>query len=247
VNAFKEDVIVTFFIWPLACVLVADQSTATVLGNSSLDSLNISSIPPHTAFPFMTNKPKNQIESNWVPLIDALFATESASQQGLEPTRGFSWLETTMRSSLLDRPNITTLEDDLASISSLAYALLIQRWRIRYADGDTTLASTWMPNNATVTGEVPVLRAHLQVNGIPLLVGSLSVLVLGIMSVMCIVGHDKTDNAVRDGGVIDLISLLHNSALPEMLMGHEEDSGYQKIGDDMFAMRKSRARRVMVA
>lgn len=242
-NAFNENVTVTFYIWPLACISVADQSAAVVLGNGRLESHNTSNIPPHTAFPFVTNEPKNQIESNWVPLLDALSASEGASGQESGP----SWLETTVQSLLADQPSITTLEDNLASISSVAYSLLIQRWRIRYAANDTALASTWMPQNATVAAEVPVLKAYLQVNGIPLLVGSLSMLVLGTISVMCVLGHGTSDNIVRDGGVIDLISLLHNSMLPEILTAHDEDGGSQTVGDATFAMRKSRARRVVVA
>ena len=144
----------TFSIWPLVCVLVADELTATILRNSRLESLSISSIPPHTAFPFMTNEPKNQIEWNWVPLLDAVYTTESASQQGLEPTGSFSWLETGLQRLLLQRPSITTLGGDLASIGSFAYGLLIQRWWIRYARGDTTLASTRMPQNAVAAGLV---------------------------------------------------------------------------------------------
>ena len=241
-NAFNENVTVTFYIWPLACVLVAGQSPAVVLGNGHLESHNISNTAPHTAFPFMTNEPKNQLESNWVPLLDALSASEGVEGVG----SGFSWLETTMQSLLMERPNITTLEDNLASLSSLTYSLLLQRWRIRYADGDTALSSTWMPQNSTVGAEVPVLKAHFQVNGIPLLVGSLSLLVLSTVSVVCVVGHGINDNVVRDGGVIDLISLLHNSALPGILAGHEEDDGDQ-MRDIIFAMRRTRARRVVVA
>jgi hypothetical protein len=54
------------------------------------------------------------------------------------------------------------------------------------------------------------------------------VLVLGAVSVMCFAGHDITDNIVHDGGVIDLVSLLHNSA---MLVGHEKDGGNQRTSD----------------
>jgi hypothetical protein len=239
VNAFNESVMVTFFIWPLACVLTADKATAAVLGNGTLESLNISSIPPHTAFPFMTNEPKNHLESNWVPLLGAIYTM-------IGDAYGTPWIQDTMQSLLDERPSITTLEDNLASLSSLTYSLLIQEWRNRYASGDATLASTWVPQYAIVAGEHPVLKAHLQVNGIPLLVGSLSVLVLSAISVACVVGHGITDNVMRDGGVIDLVSLLHNSALPEMLTGHE-DGGNQKIGDTMFTTRRNRARRTMVA
>jgi hypothetical protein len=245
VNAFNENARVSFFVWTLDCVPTADHATAILLGNGALQSFNTSSIPPHTAFPFTTNEPKNQIESNWDSLLEALLGAEGDPLTDYQS--GTSWLETTLRSLLVEQPNITTLEDNLASISSLAYALLIQRWRIRYAGGDTTLASTWVPQNATVAGEVPVLKAHLQINGTPLLVGSLSVLVLGAVSVMCVTGHDTTDDIMHDGGVIDLISLLHNSALPEMLVGHGEDGGNQRIGSTMFGVCRNRARRAMVA
>ena len=70
-----------------------------------------------------------------------------------------------------------------------------------------------------------MLKAHLQGNGVPLLVRSLSVLVLATVSTMCVVGHGITDNIVRDGAVIDLVSLLHHSALPWILAGHEEGEG----------------------
>lgn len=243
VNAFNESVAVTFYFWPLACVLTADQATATIFGNGTLESSNASSIPPNAAFPFMTNEPENQIESNWVPLLGAIY---QAGCEYVKPNY-ISWLETAMQSSLDEQPSLKALEDSLAILSSLAYALLIQGWRNRYATGDATLASIWTPQYKTVAGEHLVLRAHLQVNGIPLLVGSLSVLVLGTVSALCIVGHGITDNIVRDGGVIDLVSLLHNSALPDILAGHEEDSGDQEIGDIMFMTRRARARGVMVA
>lgn len=213
---------------------------ATILGNGTLESLNISSIPPHTAFPFMTNDPKNHLEGNSVPLLGAVCSTIG------DAVYGIPWLQDTMQSLLNERPNITTLEDNLASIGALAYSLLFQAWRSRYASGDAALASTWVPQYATVPGEHSVLKAHLQVNGIPLLVGSLSVIVLVAISAMCVVGHGTTDSVVRDGGVIDLVSLLHNSALPEILAGHGDD-GNQKIGDAMFRARRNRARRTMVA
>ena len=187
VNAFLENVTVTFFIWPLACVLEADPATAIVLGNGTLESLN-SSTPPHTAHPFMTNYPKNQMESNWVPLLDALSASQGFD---MIMETGNTWLETTMRSLLVERPDLRTLEDNLASISSLAYAPCSSRGGgVDMLRGDPTLARTWSPQNATVAGEHPVLKMHLQVNGIPLLVGSLSVLVLCAISAICVIGHD---------------------------------------------------------
>jgi len=187
----------------------------------------------------MTNEPKNQIESNWFPLLGAVTVLDVRS--------GNFWLTATLR-SLLDGPHsITTLEDNLARAISLTWSLLIQRFRNRFAAGDTSLSSTWTPQHEIGSGEHPVLKAYLQVNGIPLLVGSLSVLVLCAVSIMCVAGHGVNDNIVRDGGVIDLVSLLHNSALPEIVAGPEEDGRNENIGDAMFTTRSNRAKRVMVA
>jgi len=159
-GVFREKVTVDFFIWPLACVLSANPATAVVLGNGTLKSLNSS------AFPFMMDDPKDQTESNWVPLLEPLSASEGVTGQAA----GTSWLETTMKSLLDVQPSVVALEDSLATISSLAFSLLIQRWRIRYANNGTALASTWMRQTAIVAGEVPVLKAHLQVSRISLLV-----------------------------------------------------------------------------
>lgn len=238
-NAFNESVATTFFIWPLACVLTADQATATVLGNGTLKSLSISDVTPRTAFPFMTNEPKNQLESNWAPLLGAIYTA-------LVDAYNHPWLRDILHSALEKRPSITTLEYDLASISSLTYSLLIDGWRNQYAAADgAALAPPWVPQYAIVAGERPVRKAHLQVNGIPLLVGSLSVLVLSIVSVTCLAGHRTTDNIVRDGGVIDLVSLLHNSALPEILARREGVGGNES--DALFMTRGANAHKVMVA
>jgi len=189
----------------------------------------------------MMNKSKNQIESNWFPLLGALWVV------GENLRSSDFWLETTLRALLDTNPNITTLEDNLASVTSLIYSLFIQRFRDLYAAGDATSSSTWTPQYATGAGEHPVLKAYLQVSGIPLLVGSLSVLVLCAVSIICVAGHGVKDDIVRDGGVIDLVSLLYNSALPEMLAGPEKDSGSQNTGDNTFMTRSSRARRLTVA
>jgi hypothetical protein len=240
VKAFNESVVKDFLIWPFVWVLATGQATATVLGNGTLKSLDRSDTPPHTAFPFM-NEPKNQLESNWFRLVSAILAAEG----GLSAAY-YSWFGTNIR-YLDEQHTLTLFEDHLASISSLAYALVIHRMRGRYASGHAMTTSTWTPQYAVVTANHPVLRAHLQVNGLPLLVGSLSVVALGVVSAMCVFGHNVTDNTVRDGGVIDLISLLHNSALPDILAGTGEDYGNQNIGDALFVTRSARARETMVA
>ena len=215
IRAFNESVTVTFYIWPLGCVLVTNNATARVRGDGSLLSLNVTNPAPYTPFPFFSNQPKNALEKYFSPLHDAIISSEGGG--GLD--QGDTWIEQALRTTLADQPSLRALEESLGSITSLAYSLLIQRWRTRRSDGDRTLSSNWVPENKTAQGHYPLLRAYLQVNGIPLLVGSISTLVLVVVSVICVVDHRITDHIVRDGGVIDLVSLLHGSALPYIIAG----------------------------
>ena len=141
---------------------------------------------------------------------------------------------------LANLPNLWALEEALSSITSLAYALLAQRWRRIVSDGDNAVLGSRGTNGSravsSITGLYPGKR-------MPLFVGSVSTLVLVVVSLICVVGHGVTDGVIRDGGVIDLVSLLHDSTLPSILAGDDEDDGRasEKV---MFETRSSRARLV---
>ena len=242
IRVFNESVTVTFYVWPLGCVLVTNNATASVRGDGTLLFLNVTNPAPYTPFPYLSNQPKNALEKYFAPLHGAIISSEG----GEEVTEGDSWIEEVLRMTLADQPNLRALEQCLGSITSLAYSLLIQRWRTRLSDGDSTLSSNWVPENKTAQGHYPFLRAHLQVNGIPLLMGSFSTLVLVAVSLLCVVGHYTTDHIVHDGGVIDLVSLLHDSALPDILAGDDGD-GSMASEKAMFETRSTRARRTKVA
>ena len=110
----------------------------------------------------------------------------------------------------------------------------------------TAVSSNWVPENKPAQAHYPLLQAHLQVNTIPLLVGSIGTLVLVAVSLICVMGHRITDDIVRDGSVIDFVSLLHDSALPDILAGEAGDGGMvpEMV---MFETRSTRARRTKVA
>ena len=68
---------------------------------------------------------------------------------------------------------------------------------------------------------------------------------LATVSLICVAGHRITDDIVRDGGVIDLVSLLHDSALPDILAGDDGDG--DMASEQMFETRSTRARSTKVA
>lgn len=240
VHAFNESTNVTFYLWPLACILVTENATALVQGDGTLLTLNVTNSTSYIPFPYLDNEPKNTLEQYFAPMIDVIIGSEGGNSGGEE---GFTWLEESLREQLVKAPSLRAFEESLGSIISLMYSLLIQTWRTRYASGDQTLASTWAPQNTTLQGQHPVTRARLTVNGIPLMFGLSVTLILTAVSLLCIVGHGINDHVVRDGGIIDLVSLLHNSSLPDIIAGESDDPASEKI---MFETRSIRARRTAI-
>lgn len=243
VHAFNESAEVTFYTWPLGCILVTENATASVSGDGELVSVNISSPTSYDPFPYLINTPNTPMEANFAPLFAAISASEGAAGGGAQ---GDTWLERSLRTRLEQKPTLRAFEDALSSIMSTAYALLIQRWRTRFSTNDNTLTSNWIPQTATVLGHFPVLKAHLEVNAIPLLIGSISTLILAVVSLICIIGHEASDHIVRDGGVIDIISLMHDSALPSILAASSEDNDFA-TEMALFETRSKRAQRTAVA
>ena len=246
IRVFHEPVTVTFYVWALGCVLVTSNATARVRGDGSLLSLNVTNPTPYTPFPYLSNQSKNGLEKYFGPLHDVIASTEVGEMNGDGDSEGGTWIEQALSVMLAKQPSLRALEESLSSITSLTYSLLIQKWRTRLSDGDPTVLSNWVPENKTAQAHYPLLQAHLEVNGIPLLVGSISTLVLMAVSLICVVGHRINDHIVRDGGVIDLVSLLHESALPDILAGDDGD-GDMASEKAMFETRSTIARRTKVA
>jgi len=244
IRVFNESLTVTFYVWPLGCVLVTNNATARVRGDGSLLFLNVTNPTPYTPFPYLSNQPKNALEKYFAPLYDAIIGSEADIEE--KEDEGNTWIEQTLRVTLANQPTLRALEDSLSSITSLAYSLLIQKWRTGLSDKDSTVLSNWVPEYKTAQAHYPLLRAHLQVNATPLLVGSISTLLLVAVSLICVVGHRISDHIVRDGSVIDLVSLLRDSALPDILVGDDGDGGMasEKV---VFEACSTRARRTKVA
>lgn len=222
-------------------MLVVENATATVRGDGTLLTLNVTNPTPYSAFPYLNNEPNNTLEKYFAPMIDVLISSEG---DGGGQEEGGTWLEQSLREQLAQTPSLRAFEESLGSIVSLMYSLLIEGWRTQYASGDQTLASTWAPQNTTVQGQHPVTRAFLTVNGIPLLFGLGCTLILVVVSLLSVLGHGANDDIVRDGGVVDLVSLLHRSSLPDIIAGESDDPASERM---MFETRSTRARQTAIS
>ena len=155
IRVFHEPVTVTFYVWPLGCVLVTNNATARVRGDGSLLSLNVTNSTPYTPFPYLSNHPKNGLEKYFAPLHDVILYTEGGTDLSFGGGDGLTWIEQALRVTLENQPSLRALEESLSSITSLTYSLLIQRWRTRLSDGDSSVFSNWVPENKLEIG-----RAH---------------------------------------------------------------------------------------
>lgn len=124
-----------------------------------------------------------------------------------------TWMEYTLLDSIVNGGNTSSLDDSFGYISSLSYALLAQAWRTELAQGVTdgrNLSQTWVPQNVTLNGTQPRVYARLEIGGVKLIIIVVSTVVLAIVSYASMQGHadDHVDPIIRDGGVIDLLSLV---------------------------------------
>lgn len=160
----------------------------------------------------------------------------------------FAWLEYALMDRIANGTGIAAVEESLTYIVSLSYALLVQEWRDELeASGYSsttlkTLASSWIPTNVTLDGTQPVLFARLKVDGRALVITFISTLILMVVAIVSTYGHADAhiDRVVRDGAVIDMLSLMSESSLPMLIA---EGIEYEVKGRDG---RRVRAERTLV-
>jgi hypothetical protein len=119
---------------------------------------------------------------------------------------------------------MAAMEKVLEQLTGLAYGMAIQSFRSQTRDGSTVVSSNWNPTSAIVTGHRIVLRGKFVVNGLQVVVGAICVCVLAFAMLFAVAQRgdeapDTRGGVVRDGGVIDLISLVNRSALPRIIAG----------------------------
>jgi hypothetical protein len=226
---------VTFYIYPLACALYATPSTVRVRGDGVLleASTTTGLRADVNSTPFIRPHPMHNIELIWVNLTSGIYHLELNDDFSLglrnDMRPEFTWMENTLLNHIANGTGIRALEDSLSYISSLSYALLAQTWRTKLAQGGVAaqdLSQSWIPQNVTLNGTRPMIYVRLKFGGPQLTITFVSTTILVIVLFVGTYGHagDHADPIIRDGGVIDLLSLMADSALPEIIADGAEDS-----------------------
>lgn len=154
----------------------------------------------------------------WTLLFTALFNEEFVFADMSTP-----WLDSSQCTLFTGLGNIQSslslIEDRFANFAALYYALLDRHFQVE----NTLAAKWWRPLTGEVAGIRQELSAQLGVNGAQLVVGSICILVLIISSLFSMGRQRRTDNIIWSGGVIDMITLLYDSAIPSVIMEAKED------------------------
>ena len=205
------------YYYPLACSLFLDNITAKITGDGTL----INPAPQgtnlhHTPYPFLRTLPSNGLERNFWGVIDC--ASNILSD----------WIDTKLLSAI-ENAGLASMEREYSNIMAMYYSLLIQNWKTRLQQGDATVGALWTPESVMLGGTESLIFARLRINVFQLFSGTVSTILIILVTVVIIRGHDIHDSVVRDGGVIDMISLLHGSSLPAVVASSTEgESGNRR-------------------
>jgi hypothetical protein len=209
-------------------------------GNNKLLSSTSSSSSIDRTNLFKREPPTDPLLIGWEPLIESIWYSEVGSADSADSSGGeqipAQWLENILYAPLNSSmpsatgPSLTVaermgaMENILEQLTGLAYGMIIQSFRSQTRDGSTSVGSSWTPTSAIVTGQLVLLRGKFVVNGLQIMVGTICVCVLGFAVLFTVAQRgdeapDARGGVVRDGGVIDLISLANRSALPRIIAG----------------------------
>lgn len=203
----------------------------TTMNVSEIDRTNL----------FARPAPTIPLERSWENLIEAIYTAEVDTGDSADSTQGevlpIQWLEnfflpllngTSLPGAGQKTPTIgerfAAMESTLERLSALAYGLIIQSFRSQAHDGTPQVAATWAAVNGTVLGQQAVVRGKFTINGPQVVIGSVCVTILLLAVLFAVIARTQDSeemhsDVVRDGGVIDLISLAKGSAVPSILAG----------------------------
>jgi len=187
----------------------------------------------NTPYPFLRALPSNRLERTFMNLIDSSYHFSNLLQD--------DWIMRKLLSAIVNGTGLASMEREFSAITAMHYALLVQNWKTRLQQGDTTVGALWTPEPVMLDGTEPLLFARLRINLPQLLLGSAGTFLLILVALVIIWGHDLRDTVVRDGGVIDMISLLNGSSLPAILAAADSEFGGTKDA------RREQAERTYVA
>ena len=230
-NAFREKVTVNLYYYPLACSLFLDNVTATMAGDGTLIKVDRQDTDLHnTPYPFLRALPSNRLERTFWGLIE------------LSNTFSINWILDKLLSAIVNGTGLASMERELSTITAMHYALLVQNWKTRLQQGDTTVRALWTPESVMLDGTKPLLFAKLCINVPQLFAGFVGTVLLILVALVTVWGHDLRDTVVRrDGGVIDMITLLDGSSLPAILASADSEFG------DTRDARREQAERTYIA
>lgn len=219
-TAFRENMTISFYIWPIACNISVDTITAVVRGDNVLSSyLPNSSRPLNITLPSLGPSPTLPLVQNWAHFIDLVYYSGhygDAAQQFLGQYAPFHWLEDRLmvhinRTTSTTEERIAAIEAELENITSVVYSLLFEQV---YSSKN---ASQLGYSNTVLQGQYLAPLAKLQVHGLQVAVGFACAVVLLVCTLVATRGEPSGDVYMLSGNVIDLICLMKNSFLPEML------------------------------
>jgi hypothetical protein len=233
-HAFLENGTFTLYVWPIGCSLYIDNITAEVGGNNKLLSSTSKPRDIDRTHVFNRERPTDPLLISWEPLIESIWYSEMGTAISSGAGIPVQWLENILYAPLNSGVPSTTgpsptvaermaaMEKILEHLTGLAYGMLVQSFRSQTRDGSTVVGLNWEPTSAIITGQRVVLCGKFVVNGLQTVVGTISICVLAFALLFAIT--QRCDNApdshggvIRDGGVIDLISLVNRSALPGVI------------------------------
>jgi len=183
----------------------------------------------NTPYPFDRDLPSNRLERTFYDLIRASYSLST------------DWIRSNLLSAIINGTGLAPMEREFSTITAMHYALLVQSWKNQLQQGDTTVGAFWTPESVMLNGTQPLLFAKLHINVPQLFLGIVGTVLLVWVALVIIWGHNLRDTVVRDGGVIDMISLLNGSSLPVILASAESE-----FGDTKYA-RREQAERTYVA
>jgi hypothetical protein len=174
--------------------------------------------PPRSQTPFERGIPTMAVERNWPQIVGSLISNPFFMVANV-----MQWFEDIWQT--IDAQNATTeaIEHELALITSMVYAIAVLDWKDQLDDGNPLVLSYWAPSNVTLEGYSPEIVGRLAVNVPMLVIGCVCsgvlvfvfVLVAGVR--MMRIRRDSNDGEEHDGTLLDLISLLHDPALPSLM------------------------------
>jgi hypothetical protein len=231
-------------VWPIACSFNLENATAFVRGTNALVSYTASNKTSSSQSPF--NSPyglSDPLVSYWGRLIDIIENLELGGRSDVRFQLDF--LENQLRPllnessvpSLTDLPlntsadRFTAFADSLNRLSGNAYSLFLNAMQMTSAF-DTNHA-VWTPPQVMVQAQQTSLVGRLRVNVLQLVLGFICVLCVGVCMVLITwergvqVGGSSGRTAFMSGGVLELVHLMHLSALPRLIAGDSSEARYR--------------------